>query len=142
MSPEERAAAARSKAIRDKHVARMAKRRKVTPNALRKFEEQIKDYPLQGKAAWLDRYRWVLRDFVVIAFEDGAETIHEVWSAPRRLIFEGEELTQPQRDQLMRVCVDWLRKLKKLSLVRLSKQLNGPSAKPETYHPLDKYKPL
>lgn len=52
MSPEERAAL--SKAIKDQHAAGMAKRREVTPNALRKFEEQIKDYPLQGKAAWLE----------------------------------------------------------------------------------------
>ena len=59
-----------------------------------------------------------------------------------RFRFDGEMLTQPQRDQFLKVCVDWLRKLKKLSLVRLSKKLNGPSAKPETYHPLDKYKPL
>ena len=59
-----------------------------------------------------------------------------------RFRFEGEMLTQPQRDQFLRVAVDWLRKLKKLSLVRLSKQLNGPSGKTETPNPLDKYKPL
>lgn len=138
MSPEERAAL--SKAIKDQHAARMAKRREVTPNALRKFEEQIKDYPLQGKAAWLDPHRNKLRDLVVLAFEGGAETMDDMRLL--RFRFEGEMLTQPQRDQFLRVCVDWLRKLKKLSLVRLSKQLNGPSGKTETSNPLDKYKPL
>ena len=59
-----------------------------------------------------------------------------------RFRFDKELLTQPQRDQFLRVCTDWLRKLKKLSLVRLSKQLNGPSGKTETPNPLDKYKPL
>ena len=138
MSPEERAAL--NKAIKDRHEAGMERRREVSPNALRKFEEQIANYPLQGKAAWLDPHRNKLRDLVVLAFEGGAETMDDMRLL--RFRFDGEMLTQPQRDQFLKVCVDWLRKLKKLSLVRLSKQLNGSSAKPETSHPLDKYKPL
>ena len=138
MSPEERAAL--NKVIKDRHEAGMKRRREVSPNALRKFEEQIAEYPLQGKAAWLDPHRNKLRDLVVLAFEGGAETMDDMRLL--RFRFEGEMLTQPQRDQFLRVAVDWLRKLKKLSLVRLSKQLNGPSGKTETSNPLDKYKPL
>ena len=138
MSPEERAAL--NKAIKDRHEAGMERRREVSPNALRKFEEQIANYPLQGKAAWLDPHRNKLRDLVVLAFEGGAETMEDMRLL--RFRFDGEMFTQPQRDQFLKVCVDWLRKLKKLSLVRLSKQLNGPSGKSETPNPLDKYKPL
>ena len=138
MSPEERAAL--NKAIKDRHEAGMKRSSEVTPNALRKFEEQIANYPLQGKAAWLDPHRNKLRDLVVLAFEGGAETMDDM--RLMRFRFDKELLTHPQRDQFLRVCTDWLRKLKKLSLVRLSKQLNGPSGKTETSNPLDKYKPL
>ena len=138
MSPEERAAL--NKAIKDRHEAGMERRREVSPNALRKFEEQIANYPLQGKAAWLDPHRNKLRDLVVLAFEGGAETMDDMRLL--RFRFDGEMLTHPQRDQFLRVCTDWLRKLKKLSLVRLSKQLNGPSGKTEESGPLDWIKPL
>ena len=138
MSPEERAAL--NKAIKDRHEAGMERRREVSPNALRKFEEQIANYPLQGKAAWLDPHRNKLRDLVVLAFEGGAETMDDMRLL--RFRFDGEMLTHPQRDQFLRVCTDWLRKLKKLSLVRLSKQLNGPSGKTEEFGPLDWIKPL
>ena len=138
MSPEERAAL--NKAIKDRHEAGMQRRREVSPSALEKFEKQIAEYPLQGKAAWLDPHRNKLRDLVLLAFEGGAETMDDI--RLMRFRFDKKELTQPQRDQFLRVCVDWLRKLKKLSLVRLSKQLNGSSAKSETSHPRDKYKPL
>ena len=138
MSPEERAAL--DKAIKDRHEAGIKRRREVSPSALRKFEEQIAEYPLQGKAAWLHPHRNKLRNLVVLAFEGGAETMDDMRLL--RFRFEGVMLTQPQRDQFLRVAVDWLRKLKKLSLVRLSKQLNGPSGKTKTTNPLDKYKPL
>ena len=104
------------------------------------FEEQIANYPLQGKAAWLDPHRNKLRDLVALAFEGGAETMDDM--RLMRFRFDKKDLTQPQRDQFLRVCTDWLRKLKKLSLVRLSKQLNGPSGKTEDAGPLDWIKPL
>ena len=138
MSPEERAAL--NKAIKDRHEAGMERRREVSPNALRKFEEQIANYPLQGKAAWLDPHRDKLRDLVVLAFEGGAETMDDM--RLMRFRFDKKDLTHPQRDQFLRVCTDWLRKLKKLSLVRLSKQLNGRSGKTEDSGPLDWIKPL
>ena len=138
MSPEERAAL--NKAIKDQQAAALAKCREVSPDALKRFEKKIADYPLQGKAAWLDPHRNKLRDLVVLAFEGGAETMDDM--RLMRFRFDKKDLTQPQRDQFLRVCTDWLRKLKKLSLVRLSKQLNGPSGKTETSNPLDKYKPL
>ena len=138
MSPEERAA--RNQAIKDRAAAGLAKCRKVSPSALKRFEEKIQNYPLQGKAAWLDPHRNKLRDLVVLAFEGGAETMDDM--RLMRFRFDKKDLTQPQRDQFLRVCTDWLRKLKKLSLVRLSKQLNGRSGKTEDSGPLDWIKPL
>lgn len=77
---------------------------------------------------------------MVLAFEGGAETMDDMRLL--RFRFNKEMLTQPQRDQFLRVAADWLEKLKRVSLVRLSKQLNGSSAKSETPHPLDWIKPL
>ena len=120
----------------------MAKCRKVTPNALQRFEEKIKDYPLEGKAAWLDPHRERLRRFVVTTYANGNDEHDLTDLSILRFQFGGEPLSQAQAEQLLRVAVDWLRKLDKVSSVRLSKQLNGPSGKTDPPHPLDKYKPL
>jgi hypothetical protein len=140
MSPEERDAL--NKAIRDRAAAGLAKCRKVTPNALQRFEEKIKDYPLEGKAAWLAPHRDRLRRFVVTTYACGNDE-HDLTDLNiLRFKLGDEALTQAQKQQLLRVAVDWLRRLDKVSSVRLSKQLNGPSGKTEPPHPLDKYKPL
>ena len=140
MSPEERDAL--NKAIRDRAAAGLAKCRKVTPNALQRFEEKIKDYPLEGKAAWLDPHRERLRRFVVTTYECGNDDIDLTELNILRFKLGDEALTRQQTEKLLKLAVAWLRQLDLVCSVRLSKQLNGPSGKTEPPHPLDKYKPL
>ena len=140
MSPDERAA--RNQAIKDRAAAQLAKCRKVSPSALKRFEEKIQNYPLQGKAAFLGSHRDRLSRFVVYLYECGNDEHDLTDLSILRFKWGGDALTQTQSQTLLGVAVDWLRRLDKVSSVRLSKQLNGSSAKPETSHPLDKYKPL
>ena len=141
MSPEERAAL--NKAIKDQQAAALAKCREVSPDALKRFEKKIADYPLQGKAAWLAPHRKRISDWVVRTYSDGNDTADlDDLRRVMRFEFDGESLSQAQKDQLLRLAAGWLRQLHLVSSVRLSKQLNGPSGKTETSNPLDKYKPL
>ena len=139
LSPEERHAL--NQAIKQRHAAGLEKQRpKVSPTQLERFKQKTRDYRLEGKTAWLQPHRDALRSFVVTGYEAGADNLDDLRIL--RVRINGEELDRFQRDQFMRVALAWLRQLDKVCSIRLSKQLNGPSAKPETYHPLDKYKPL
>ena len=141
MSPEERAAL--NKAIKDQQAAALAKCRKVSPDALKRFEKKIADYPLQGKAAWLAPHRKRISDWVVWTYECGNDT--DDLDDIRRLMrftFAGESLSQAQKDQFLRLAAGWLRQLHLVSSVRLSKQLNGHSGKTEDSGPLDWIKSL
>ena len=140
MSPDERAA--HNQAIQDRVAAGLAKCRKVTPNAIQKFEEKIKDYPLEGKAAWLAPHRDRLRRFVVTTYANGNDEHDLTDLSILRFKLGDEALTRQQTEKLLKLAVAWLRQLDLVCSVRLSKQLNGPSGKTDPTHPLDKYKPL
>ena len=139
LSPEERDAL--NQAVKQRHAAGLEKHRpKVSPTQLERFEQKTRDYRVEGKTAWLQPHRDALRSFVVMGYEAGADNLDDLRIL--RVRIKGEELDRFQRDQFMRVALSWLRQLDKVCSIRLSKQLNGSSAKPETSHPLDKYKPL
>ena len=140
MSPEERAAL--NKAIKDRAAEGQERCRKVSPNALTRFKEKTEDYPLKGKAAFLHPHRDRLRKFVVHVYESGNDE-HDLTDLNiLRFKWGDESLTHPQAQKLLSVAVDWLRRLEKVSSVRLSKQLNGRSGKTEDSGPLDWIKPL
>ena len=134
--------AALNKAIKDQQATALAKCRTVSPDALKRFEKKIADYPLQGKAAWLAPHRERISDWVVRFYRDGNDTTNLDDIRTMRFQFAGEPLSHPQAQQLLKLAVGWLSQLHLVSSVRLSKQLNGPSGKTETPNPLDKYKPL
>ena len=140
MSPEERAA--RNQAIKDRVAAGLAKCREVSPAAVQRFKEKIQNYPLTGKAAWLEPHRERISNWVVTTYRCGNDTADLDDLRQVRFQFAGEPLSQAQAEQLLRLAVSWLRQLHIVSSVRLSKQLNGSSAKSEPSPPLDKYKPL
>ena len=140
MSPDERAA--RNQAIKDRAAAQLAKCRKVSPSALKRFEEKIQNYPLQGKAAFLGSHRDRLSRFVVYLYECGNDEHDLTDLSHLRFKWGGDALTQTQSQTLLGVAVDWLRRLDMVSSVRLSKQLNGHSGKTEDSGPLDWIKPL
>ena len=123
--------AALNKAIKDQQAAALAKCRKVSPDALKRFEKKIADYPLQGKAAWLAAHRKRISDWVVRTYEAGNDTddLDDLRRVMRFEFGKGEKslsLSQAQKDQLLRLAVAWLRQLHLVSSVRLSKKLNGP----------------
>ena len=139
LSPDERDVL--NQAIKQRHAAGLEKQRpKVSPTQRERFEQKTRDYRLEGKTAWLQPHRDALRSFVVMGYEAGADNLDDLRIL--RVRIKGEELDRFQRDQFMRVALAWLRQLDKVCSIRLSKQLNGPSGKTETSHPLDKYKPL
>ena len=139
LSPEERDAL--NQAVKQRHAAGLEKHRpKVSPTQLERFEQKTRDYRLEGKTAWLQPHRDALRSFVVMGYEAGADNLDDLRIL--RVRIKGEELDRFQRDQFMRVALSWLRQHDKVCSIRLSHQLNGSSAKSETSHPLDKYKPL
>ena len=140
MSPEERAAL--NKAIKDRAAEGQERFRKVSPTALKRFKEKTEDYPLKGKAAFLHPHRDRLRKFVVHVYESGNDE-HDLTDLKiLRFKWGDESLTHPQAQKLLSIAVDWLRRLEKVSSVRLSKQLNGHSGKTEDAGPLDWIKPL
>ena len=140
MSPEERAAL--NKAIKDQQAAGLAKCREVSPAAVQRFKKKIQNYPLTGKAAWIEPHRERISDFVVTTYRCGNDDIDLNDLRKVRFQFAGEKLSQAQVEQLLRLAVAWLRQLHLVSSVRLSKQLNGHSGKTEDSGPLDWIKPL
>ena len=140
MSPEELAAL--NKAINDRHDAALAKCREVSPAAVQRFKKKIQNYPLTGKAAWIEPHRERISDFVVTTYRCGNDDIDLNDLRKVRFQFAGEKLSQAQVEQLLRLAVAWLRQLHLVSSVRLSKQLNGHSGKTEDSGPLDWIKPL
>ena len=140
MSPRELSAL--NKAIRDRGAAALAKCRKVSPNALQRFEQKIKDYPLEGKTAWVEPHRDFLRIFVVKTYECGNDVNDLSDLNNVRFQLSDKALTRQQTEKLLKLAVAWLRQLDLVCSVRSNKQLNGLSGKTETPHPLDKFKPL
>ena len=95
MSPDERAA--RNQAIKDRAAAQLAKCRKVSPSALKRFEEKIQNYPLQGKAAFLGPHRDRLSDWVVYLYECGNDAHDLTDFSILRFKWGGDAMSQPNR---------------------------------------------
>ena len=141
LSPEERAAF--NQAIKERAAVGLERCCKVSPKALQRFEEKTKDYPLKGKAAFLDPHRGRLRSFVIHLYESGNDPAKDLTDLEIvRFKWGNEAFTRAQAQKLLSIAVAWLRQLELVCSVRLSTQLNGHSGKTEDSGPLDWIKPL